>query len=234
MSQKESRSDYWATFWSRDERLHNDNLHVQVGHTVNGTPIDQEGWQFTLDQIEKKIKLNGNDILLDLCAGNGLIAIPFSSKCRSVTAVDFARTLLNRIDTKLHPTITVHHADVRDVDLPENRFSKGVMYAALQHFSEREAIGVFSTIYRTLLPGGLFLIGDIPDVERLFAFYHKPEWERAYFESIKNNTPAVGTWYKKEMLEKMAGYTGFSKAETFDQSPRLLNSHYRFDLLLTK
>lgn len=234
MKQAGSQKEYWATFWSSNDRLKHADLYYQVGHTVNGMPIDPERWQFALRKMEETLKLGPDDTVLDLCAGNGLIAVPFSLKCKSVTAVDFSEALISRIDTITHPNITALHADAREVSLPEAAFSKGIMYGALQHFSEREAIGIFETIYRTLKQGGSFLVGDIPDVDRLFVFYSKPEWVKAYFDSVRNNTPAVGTWFKKEILMEMAKYVGFSDAATSNQHPNLLNSHYRFDLLLTK
>lgn len=234
MNQAESQKEYWAKFWASNDRLNHDDLYYQVGHTVNGMPIDPERWQFTLNRISETLTLGPEDTVLDLCAGNGLIAVPFSLKCRSVTAVDFSEALISRIDTKSYPNITALHADAREVELPKCAYSKGIMYGALQHFSEREAIGIFETIYRSLKPGASFLVGDIPDVDRLFAFYSKPEWVKAYFDSVKNNAPAVGTWFKKEVLVAMAKYVGFSDAVTSDQHPNLLNSHYRFDLLLVK
>lgn len=234
MSQAESQKEYWATFWSSNARLKHEDLYYQVGHTVNGMPIDPERWQFTLDRIEETLRLVPVDTVLDLCSGNGLISVPLSLKCKSVTAIDFSEALIRRIDTKLNPNIIAIHADAREVDLVSNSFSKGIMYGALQHFSEREAIGIFENIYRWLSPGGTFLVGDIPDIDRLFCFYNKPEWATAYFDSLKSNTPAVGTWFKKEVLVAMAQYVGFKNAVARDQHPKLLNSHYRFDVLLTK
>ena len=230
----ESEHDYWATYWTSNQRIESDDLQKQVERTVNRIPIDQQKWQFTLSEIERTINLTPGDTLLDLCAGNGLIAVPFSTKCRSVTAVDISQALLERIDTSLYPNVTTITGDIRKVSLCVNAFSKGVMYTALQHFSERESIGIFETIYQSLMQGGMFLIGDIPDIDRLFVFHNKPEWVTAYFESVRTNTPAVGTWFKKEILAAMAKYVGFGDAVILSQHPDLINSHYRFDLLLTK
>jgi hypothetical protein len=73
--------------------------------------------------------------------------------------------------------------------VPAEAFPKRLLYCALQHFKERETINIFDTICRSLMPGGTFLIGDIPDIDRLFVFFSKPEWVKAYFDSVKNNTP---------------------------------------------
>lgn len=234
MNPAEHKNDYWITFWTSDQRIDADDPHYQVGRTINGIPIEEQEWQFHLNEIEQTLHLCPDDTLLDLCAGNGLITMPLSLKCRSTTAVDISKTLLEKIDVNLYPSITVLTGDVRNISLPSGAFSKGVMYGALQYFTDRETIGIFETIYQSLMQGGTFLIGDILDIDRLFVFHNKPEWVRAYFYSVRNNTPAVGTWFKKEILVELAKYIGFSNAEILSQHPDLINSHYRFDLLLTK
>lgn len=234
MSASDKKNDHWTTYWTNNQRLQAENLNSQIGRTVHGIPIEQQKWQFHLDEIERILDLGPSDTLLDLCAGNGLISVPFSLKCRSVTAVDISSALLERIDASLYPNITIIAGDARTLSLPPKSFSKGIMYFALQYFNECEAIGVFETIYQSLMPGGMFLVGDIPDIDRLFVFYNKPEWVKAYFDSIKANAPAIGTWFKMEVLVEMAKYVGFSDAKACNQHPDMINSHYRFDLLLKK
>ena len=234
MNSFELDNNFWTTYWTTDQIIKNENPLCQVGRTVNQIPLDQQKWQFHLNEIERELGLIPSDTLLDLCAGNGLITMPFSLKCHLVTAVDISDTLLAKIDTSKYPSITLIIGDVRNVSLPLEAFSKGVMYFALQYFSERETIGIFETIYQSLKQGGSFLIGDIPDIDRMFVFYSKPEWVKAYFDSVKTNNPVIGTWFKKEILVKMAKYVGFSNTEIINQHPDMINSHYRFDLLLTK
>jgi len=234
MNQFGPEKDYWVNYWTTSKMVENENPHCQVARTVNKIPIDQQRWKFHLHEIEQTLDLGPSDSLLDLCAGNGLITMPLSLRCKSVTAVDISSTLLEKIDTNTYPTISLITGDVRDVCLPESAFTKGLMYCALQHFNERETIGIFEAIYQSLMRGGSFLVGDIPDIDRLFVFYNKPEWVRAYFDSVKANTPAVGTWFKKEILLEMAKYVGFGDAKILSQHPNLINSHYRFDLSLKK
>jgi len=234
MNSTKIENDYWKNYWSNVEVSDNDNLHSQVERTVNKVPIDEKKWQFTLSEIAKAIDLQLSDEILDLCSGNGLISVPLSQKCKSVTAVDISETLLSKIDITKYTNISIIAGDARRINLGEENFSKGVMYSSLQHFSERETIGIFRAICRSLRTGGIFLVGDIPDLDRLFNFYSKPEWEKAYFDSLMSNAPAVGTWFKKEVLVKMAMYAGFSDAKIISQHLDLINSHCRFDLLLTK
>ncbi|MEY3879766.1 MAG: hypothetical protein RIQ94_561 [Pseudomonadota bacterium] len=234
MSSIEQKNDYWVTFWTTHEIIKAKDPQCQIGRTVNKISIDQQKWQFHLDEIEEILCLCPDDTLIDLCAGNGLITMPLSLRCQSVTAVDISNTLLEYIDTQLYPNITLITEDARNMNLPTKAFSKGLMYSALQYFNEHEIIGIFAAIYQFLKRDGLFLVGDIPDIDRLFVYHNKPEWVRAYFDSVKNNNPVIGTWFKKDILVAMAKYVGFNEAVVINQHPDLINSHYRFDLLLKK
>jgi ubiquinone/menaquinone biosynthesis C-methylase UbiE len=234
MKSSERDPDYWVRYWTTNEIIGRRDPQAQVGRTVHKVPIDPGRWQFQLREIERKLDLGATDTLLDLCAGNGLITVPLALKCASATLVDVSAALLAGVDVAASPNLTLIEADVRTVDLPPGAFSRGLMYGALQYFSEREAIGLLESMHRTLSPGGIWLVGDVPDIDRLFAFYRTPVWVAAYFDSVKAGTPAVGTWFKKEVLLAMAKYVGFRHAEVLDQHPSLINGHYRFDLRLAK
>ncbi|MBF0146999.1 MAG: class I SAM-dependent methyltransferase [Magnetococcales bacterium] len=229
-----TQDQYWEQFWNTNVALSHENPHSQVLRTVHKVPIDEQKWQFHLDEIEKTLTLAPDDTLLDLCAGNGLIAIPFSKKCRSVVAVDFSKKLLEKIHSGRHDSIQVILEDVRKVDLPNLAFSKGLLYGGLQYFSEREVLLIFEKIFASLMPGGVFLVGDVPDIDLFFSFYNKPEWVRACFDAMKSNTTSIGTWFKREILLEMARYVGFGQAKIINQHPGMINSRYRFDLLLIK
>ena len=92
MNSFEPENHYWTTYWTTHQIIENEHPHCQVGRTVNKIPIDQQKWEFHLNQIEQILNLNSSDTLLDLCAGNGLITMPLSLKCQSVTAVDISNT----------------------------------------------------------------------------------------------------------------------------------------------
>lgn len=234
MSPADLDPDHWVRYWTTDAIVRSADPQSQVGRTVHRVPIDDARWAVQLAEITAKLALGPQDTLLDLCAGNGLITLPLAARCAAATAVDISPDLLRHVTSAGAPNVTVIEADVRRVDLPEGGFSRALMYGALQYFSEREAIGLFETLHRVLSPGGRCLVGDVPDLDRLFAFYSRPEWVAAYFESVKAGRPAVGTWFKQEVLLALARHVGFADAQVLAQDAALINAHYRFDLLLTR
>jgi cyclopropane fatty-acyl-phospholipid synthase-like methyltransferase len=228
------QNDYWENYWNDPEIIKNTHPQKQVLRTVAKLPVESEEWQRTLDYISNIIELKIDDELLDLCAGNSLITIPFAQKCRQVSAIDISKELLSKIDILKNKNIQVQVKDVRTLDLSEKSFSKIIMYASIQYFTEKETILLLENAYKWLYSDGLFFIGDIPDLDKKWNFYNTRERKKAYFESIKSEKPIIGTWFTKDFLLNVAKYVGFSKCQIFDQPKSQINSHYRFDLLLKK
>jgi ubiquinone/menaquinone biosynthesis C-methylase UbiE len=227
-------TDYWKEYWQSADILWETHPQKQVGRTIENQPIAEDRWQDTLDFIGSHLMPAKNDILLDLCAGNGLLSTFFAKKMCQVFAVDISADLLEKIDISIHENIRIVQSDVLCLDLSKAYFDKALMYFALQHFSLKEAINVFQKVHDLLKPGGIFYIGDIPDAARLWHFFNNKEREKAYFESVLTQQPIVGQWFDKSFIVKGARFVGFSDVQIISQPDYQFNSHYRFDVLLKK
>ena len=226
-------SDYWVQFWKdHGQRTRSEDPQTQVLRTLNRKPIDDEKWQYTLGVIEEVINPGPNDDILDLCCGNGLVARKLLESARSVTAVDVSDCLVKSIGEV--KGITPIISDIRTVQFEPETFHKIVFYAGLQYFSDREVIAIFERVFLWLRTEGLFYIGDIPDVERIWTFYNDREREGAYFDSIKFGKPIIGTWFDRKFLQKLSNYVGFSQCRTLTQDKELIYSSYRFDMIMKK
>lgn len=227
-------SEYWKRYWATNNIIKRKNPQAQVGRTINKIPVSQPIWEYTLEFISSKIKLNKNDVILDLCAGNGLIAIPFSVKCKSVTAVDISKPLLNRINTDIYKNIIKIKSDILSIDFPDKSFNKVILYFALQHFNEKESLIIFKKVYNWLTDKGVFYIGDVPDADKIWQYFNTKDREKAYFESIIDERPIIGSWFTKEFIIKAALHLNYSSVKIVKQPVNLVNSHYRFDVILHK
>lgn len=223
--------EFWQEFWNEDSIINEENPQLKIGRSVNKKPISKELWNDTLHSIENQLCLTSKDVLLDIGAGSGMISIPFSKKINTIYAVDFSEKLLQNITSK---NIIKICKNVLEIDFKTEKFSKIICYFALQHFSFKECIILFEKIYNWLEKDGIVYIGDIPDLNKLFVYYSKTEWKKAYFESLKKEKPIIGTWFTKDFLINLATYCGFSKVEIIEQPKTFLNSHYRFDLKIIK
>jgi cyclopropane fatty-acyl-phospholipid synthase-like methyltransferase len=226
-------SDYWVDFWRLHGRESRDGgVHEQVLRVKNKQAIDESLWQKTLEAIGQLLEVNATDKVLDLCCGNGLIARHLASQVASVHAVDVSEALVNNIAKQ--ENISAEVCDARKLECANDAFSKIVLYAAIQYFTQQEVIGLFRSMYAWLEEGGVALLGDIPDLERLWAFYDDETREAAYFDAVESGKGIVGNWFTQSFLVKLAKYIGFSEARVVPQSDDMIYAHYRFDLILKK
>ncbi len=228
-------NNFWKEFWithSRDT-ISND-LQAQVLRTINKQPISEKEFQEILIDIEEKTEIKRDDIVLDLCCGNGLITTHLAPKCAKIIGVDFARELTSQINLEKHPNISIVIEDVREVKFEKESFNKMIMYAGLQYLTHKETILFFESAIKWLKRNGLFFIGDILDSNHLWAFSNNKERQAAYFDTLKKDTPFIGTWFESQWLINLGKYVGFKKVNVLAQPAHLPYSHYRFDILLQR
>jgi ubiquinone/menaquinone biosynthesis C-methylase UbiE len=226
------KNDYWVNFWNTNSIVDKASAHEKVGRTIAGVPIAPEKWQAVLDDLEEQMELKPEDRLLDIGAGSGVISIPFSKKVKQVTALDVSEKLLAEMQNK--PGITTMVADARDMEFEPGSFNKVVVYFAIQHFTEEETVKLMLRISKWLRPGGILYVGDIPDVNNKFLFFSKPEWQKAYFDSLVNASPAIGTWFHPDFFKYLGAYAGFNSVSVRQQPAEFINAHYRFDARFVK
>ncbi len=232
---REMKKDYWTNFWiNYSKKTKDKDPQTQVLRTFNKKPIDPQTWDFTLSYIKRMLDIQHSDTVLDLCAGNGLIAESISGNCKSVTAVDVSEELLHKIDKEKFKNIKTIVNDVKNVGFENNSFTKIIIYAGIQYLNYKETIILFELVYKWLRKDGIFFLGDIPDSDKIWSFFNNKEREEAYFESNKNEKPIVGTWYCKYFLVKLSEYCGFKESKVINQQRDMIYSHFRFDMCIKK
>lgn len=229
------KKNYWTEFWNDYAKKAKDkDVQSQVLRTLSKKPIELKRWKFTLSVIKDTLDIKPSDVVLDLCCGNGLITKEISKDCKAVTAVDISKELIEQINIRKYKNIITIVKDVRNLDFKKNSFSKIIIYAGLQYLNYKETVTFFESVFKWLKVDGLFFIGDIPDLDRIWFFFNTKEREKAYFESIKKGTPIVGTWFSKNFLLKLANYCGFKKSKIIKQHKNMIYSNFRYDMLIKK
>lgn len=222
-------SDFWKEYWQNNEIIFRENLQSKVGRTINGVPISEELWDKSTSYIAEILRCEKTNYLLDVCAGSGVFSNFFADKVQSIDAFDISETLLSNVKAKNVHTIV---GDLNEVVFDKGKFDRVLFYFAIQHFSISQLPSIFKNIFQSCKSGAVVLIGDIPDVERKFDFFDSAERKLAYFDSLMNNTPIIGEWFYKQDLIEMARFVGFKSVQCIEQPDFLINSHYRFDLVL--
>lgn len=224
----------WRSFWKGHVEEVGDDPFKQVGRTLDGEPMSRDMFEKQADQIIDRLELNVNDIVLDLCCGNGILSIEIAKSCKQVLAVDFSTELIENIPSPKNSNVIGIVSDVMEIDFKADTFSHIVMAAALQHFSFAQSIQLFKKMSQWIKPGGKLMITDITDHSSMWNFYNTQEREATYFQHTMEGISILGTWYDRIWLEKLAKHSGFRKAVSLDQNEDYWYAHYRFDLLCQK
>ncbi|MFC1618623.1 class I SAM-dependent methyltransferase [Candidatus Neomarinimicrobiota bacterium] len=191
-----------------------------------------------MDDIASHLDLQPGDSLLDLCCGNGLITANLASKCSTAVGIDYSEPLLT-VAKRDHQrdNIIYIHASILDLDhkvlSADGRFSKIMMYEALQHFKKRDLSRILQVISSLTTDDALILIGSIPDRIRKRNFYNTPKRQLVALWRQLTGRDSIGSWWTSKEISRIARQRGFH-SQVLTQNQNLHTSHYRFDVLLRK
>ncbi|WP_221074007.1 class I SAM-dependent methyltransferase [Agarivorans aestuarii] len=225
----------WTQFWKEHGKSTSGHqAQEQVLRTSNKEVVSESVWANTLEYLQNTFEVNDKDVLLDLCCGNGLITQYFSDKCQSVTSVDVTPEFIQQLNALKLPNVEAICTDLLSLDFPKHSFSKIILYAGIQYFSEDEVISLFKKFSHWLKPNGMLFVGDIPDKSKLWDFYNSKEREHFYFERCEERNDVVGTWFEKQWLCKLSEFTGLAEPRAWDQPNEQIYAHFRFDMKAEK
>jgi len=225
-------NEHWARFWSECQTdVANKDEQSQVLRTRNKQPIDQRKWEITLDTVGQQLELQSDDTLLDLCCGNGLFTAAFGPRIVGVEAVDISPALTGRLAARGLPNVRVSTSDMRDAQFAPRTFSKVLWYAGFQYIDESDIVAMVRRIRGWMKPGGILMIGDIPDRAKLWDYFNDDIRRAAYFDGLEQRKPIIGSWLDAGWIERLCLASGFASAEAVLQHEELIYADFRFDLI---
>jgi SAM-dependent methyltransferase len=230
----ESKRD-WRSHWaSIGQRATRDEAFQQAERTVGGRPVPHYQIELLIAAIKYQLALGWDDVLLDLCCGNGLVTARLSPFCRVVVGVDYSLELIEsaRERRSLPNTVYMHRdaANLHPADFPAGLPTKVCMNAGMQYFTEPMARRLFQILRELSQQDLMVLLTDIPDAAKLEAFYNTPERWAEFERRSASGTEAIGTWWDRDHLVALARAMGYTVATAEPESGRS-TAHYRFDLL---
>lgn len=225
----------WQSFWAHAvEHAGTEDLFRQVGRTVVGVPEPKEQLEILVRVIAEGLKLGQDDVLLDLCCGNGLVTVRLSPLCGSILAVDYSNELIQVARTANSArNITYMSRSVESLlpgDLPSTGPTKICMIAGMQYFTAPMIRRLLISLRRLARVDLELLFTAVPDAEKLDEFYNTPERRAEYERRSAAGNEAIGTWWDRRHLVSIFQQEGY-EARAADQNPSLLTAHYRFDVL---
>ncbi len=234
MSQTIESNRDWRLFWN-DELIADwdDNLYRQVGRTVGGTPTPPKQVELAVNAVTRGLSIDKDDMLLDLCCGNGLVTVRLASFCRAVVGVDYSTALIEVANARsASPSVTylVRPADeLTPSDFHPDLPTKICLNCALQHFTSDETTRLLRALRQLSSHPIPFYLTDVPDVEKLREFYNTPERWSEFEHRRAMGIEAIGTWWSRRHLVSLFEREGY-RARIVDIEAERHTAHYRFDV----
>lgn len=226
----------WKAYWN-DKARNSDNPFLQVVRISSKKHVDAKAsLSFIISHISNVLKIEKHDTLLDLCCGNGLLTEQFSSKCKYVYGIDFSPVLLETA-RKFHNPPKVQYIEANALNFTtkfKEQVEKIILYFSFQYFdSYSQGEKVIMEMTRALKPGGLILIGDIPDRQHLWEFYNTLPDKLRYYKNKLLEKNEMGKFWSKAELDKICKDNHFVGTH-IKQPESLPYSNYRFDYRIEK
>ncbi len=204
----------------------------QVKRTVNGKPIPQEQIDMIVDAVCNGLELSTNDVLLDLCCGNGALTTYFFARCSGGLGVDFSEYLVE-VARRYFVKRLQEDFIIQDVvefarTYPEaKRFTKAVCYGSLQYLPKDEAYKLLILLRQRFTGLHKIFIGNVPDKKFARSFFGDR------YESGIENTPAgaIGIWRTHEEFRALAEETSWRMVIRY-MPKDFYWAHYRYDVIL--
>lgn len=211
-----------------------DDYWGQVRRTVDGRPVPPEQIAMIVRQVLVGLELGPDDVLLDLCCGNGALTTSFFERCAGGLGVDFSPPLLEVAASRFvrRPSEAFVLDDVvtftRSCARPE-RFTVALCYGAFSFLTTAEAEQVLAALHGRFIGVRRILLGNLPDRARIHDFFgprYRPGTE-------DDPGSALGVWRTEEQLHDLATRCGW-RARILRMPPEFYAAHYRYDAVLTR
>ena len=212
-----------------------DDFWGQVKRTVNGKPVSQDQIDMIVDAVVSGLDLNRNDILLDLCCGNGALSTLLFKHCKGGLGVDFSEYLISIANRHFAapPDQTYILQDVVDFcknPITPHRFSKMVCYGSFSFIETDRAEAMLSLLASNFPNLERAFIGNYPDRQFMTEFYGDRQIDAG---TDSDPDSPIGIWRTREEFISMANRCGW-QATIHKMPQQYYAAHYRYDVILTK
>ena len=111
-------SSRWKLHWnSRSEGPDRNDLFGPVQRTKNGENITNQEFNEVISHVSRHLSLSQEDKILELFCGNGVMTNALASGSAGVTAVDYSKILLSRLERNKPENVITVLSDVMELSL---------------------------------------------------------------------------------------------------------------------
>jgi len=217
------------------------DLLYQVGATVGGKAISPDQVGALLSDCRRALDLKPDDVLLDLCSGNGVFTSELARDVKTVVGVDFSEPYVQNARThKSRPNVTYLVHDVSRLETCDELrsrlpVSKAMCYGSLAYLTPSQVDSMLGFVATHSTPDLRMFLGSVLDKGRVWSFFNTWTRKLKYLLHVKllGRDFGLGRWWAQDELAQLASRHGLS-CEFLPQSPSLHTAHYRYDVLLRR
>lgn len=209
----------WSEYWEEMGKLNTDNLFLLSDYNIGLSYLPEEGRDFLIKDITKRMMLSKKDNLIDVGCGCGLFTQEISELVKTTVGLDASYSMLSRIKDK---NIKLIHSEATKIPFKDGHFDKVLCHSIFQYFPNISyAKRVINEMIRVCKRDGIIYILDILDEDT----------KSEYLVLKKKESPDLKRFfYKKDFFKKI-----LPNSEVFSRLvPGYGNSKYRFNVLFVK
>jgi len=225
------RYKFWKTKWR--EKAEEENPFIAAGASnFAKNPIE---FLHNLNYIVKNLRLQKEDIVLDVGCSTGLYCIPLTHWVREIKGIDYIPELVKRANqnTKSYPNIEIKIGDLLDIPFETNSFNKILAGSIIQYLEDIGDIKrAFGEIKRVVRKRGKVLVSLIPDAGKKEQYLNEI-WKLNLPKEQKEEIYAkneAGLWFHPERLLEIAQDIPL-EANILSIPTEIWQSWYMFSLL---
>lgn len=227
-------TDYWKDHYDGNAERFADSPLKQVDRTINGSEMNADQLQLTIDSVRDVLQLARTDRIVDLCCGNGLITHALAPDVHTAIGVDFSDKLIEnakRLNTV--PNLTYRVGDVAEL---EPSFYAGTdkvyMRDSVSCLDSQSLFRVLTTLKAASSVGSIFIAG-VPDADKLAVYYDDDRKMSYYRERQAAGKPHIGNWWSRAEMKGLVEKAGL-RVRIVDQDPALASAFYRYDCFIER
>ena len=189
----------WHTPWD-------ESLEAQVARE-KGTNVSD-----FVNHIVMRLQITEDDVVLDVCCGNGLLTKQIAKHCRRICGVDFSEALIDTANKECRgENVTYYLHDALDLSniFPNSYFDKCYCDGSLQYFDQKKGKVLLEQLSKVTKTDGTIFICNIPDKRRWSNFYDTAKKKVGFFRnrasrllSGLDGEDRLGWWWHPDQVKK--------------------------------
>ncbi|TAE81597.1 MAG: methyltransferase domain-containing protein [Bacteroidetes bacterium] len=227
----------WQQFWDKQAK-HKEELR-QVARTLNNQLITEQQLAEHVQFMVDCLGLNGKQLLLDVCCGNGTFTRLLAAHAKKTIGLDFSEKLIEHARLKSSDLLFEQANAMKLFEWPHyesyfKRVDAVTICFSFQYFDTVEkGFMVISQLIPLLKHGGHILLTDVPDRSKFFNYYNTIPHVISLIKQMATGHNLMGKFWAEDELDFICNENGLS-GRKISQPPHFPYAHYRMDYLITK